>query len=641
MTKPPSRTYSLTRTPRRPVADGMAPAVADSKDFGHLGLVAEMMQEFTGSGNFERMVHHGLERVSRHLGAEASSLFLTEPRRGASLPDATPDMVCYACFGPADHTGVRLPWGVGLVGRCIAEGRMQALDYGRNDSPPTDEQIRLLVGGDLGITLRSLLIAPLILNGEALGALTLVNKGNGEAFSAEDQRLLVALSSAAALGIMNIRLARKLAAQERLRHELELAADIQRGLLPPAQPSAFPLHGLNVPLSQVSGDFYDVVALPDGRLWGAIADVSGKGLNAALLMAKTSSLFRCLAKDRPTPTPGALLERISEELCETASHGMFVTMACLLYDPKDGSVVLANAGHEPPMVHDPKRGEFHLITTGGPPLGILPGLFCPSNPAEPVEARCILPPGGSLILLTDGLTEAANSRGTMLGGDGLRPLLAATAPLAGQARLEALLDLIGEGGWNRRDDMTVLTLTPPESSPENAPKDVDQQPQSWRLDLPAVPASLAILRRFIAACASHLCAPDGWRDDLVLAVDEAAQNIIRHGYGGGDLHRPLTAGVEVVVPSPDRPGSGVITVRLYDDAPTVFPGSLHPRPLEELSPDRLEDLHPGGLGLALINALTDEWVLEPIPPDSSGKLRARGGIPCGNCLRLVKHVSIA
>lgn len=578
----------------------------------HLGLIAEMMQEFTGSGNFERMVHRGLARVSRHLGAEGSSLFLTEPRRGITAPDPTPDIVCYACHGPVDHSGLRLAWGTGLIGRCIARHQSQAVDYVHGDPPPTDEQICLLLGGDPGLTLRSLLIAPLTLNGEALGAVALVNKGDGEPFSDADERLLIALSSAAALGIINIRLARQLAEQERLRHELELAADIQRGLLPAARDDTFPLHGLNVPLSQVSGDFYDVVVLPDGRLWGTVADVSGKGLNAALLMAKTSSLFRCLAKDSPTPTPAALLARISEELCETASHGMFVTMACLLYDPRDQSVVIANAGHEPPLIHDPVGNSFTPLTVGGPPLGILPGLFDPHDAQQPVQQRLILPPGASLILLTDGLTEAANSRGAMLGGDGLRPLLSATAPLRGQDRLHALFDLIGEAGWNRRDDMTVLTLTP---SP--AP--------CWRLDLPAVPASLTILRRFIHACASVLQAPADWADDLVLAVDEAAQNIIRHGYGGGDVQRPVW--VEVLPQAATTDAAGAVVVRLHDDAPTVSPAILTPR---EQAP-----LRPGGLGLHFITALTDAWELEPPPVPHDD--RPRAGVPHGNCLRLVKQ----
>lgn len=580
-------------------------------DLDHLGLVAEMMQEFTGSGNFERMVRRGLERVSRHLGAEGSSVFLTEPRRGASHPDPTPDIVCYACYGPVDHSGIRLPWNTGLVGRCIKRQKIQAVDYDREDNPPSDAQIRLLVGGDLGIKLRSLLIAPLVLNGEALGAVALVNKGNGQPFDDNDRRLLTALSSAAALGIMNIRLARQIAAQERLRHELELAADIQRGLLPLPRPNDFPFHGLNVPLSQVSGDFYDVVALPDGRIWGAVADVSGKGLNAALLMAKTSSLFRCLAKDHPTPSPAALLARISEELCETASHGMFVTMACLLYDPQSRSVTLANAGHEPPLIHHPCHNTFQPIAVGGPPLGILPGLFSPHDPQHPVQESFTLPAEASLILLTDGLTEAANGRGALLGGDGLRPLLAATAPWQGQRRPEALLDLISESGWTRRDDMTVLVLSP------------DQRPRQWRLDLPAVPASLAILRHFIRACASQIGASPEWDADLVLAVDEAAQNIIRHGYHGGDLSCPLW--VEVLIPeeAPVR-----LEVRIFDRAPTLSAKDLTPRPLAPLQ--------PGGLGLRFISAVTDEWALEN-PPNQAANPRTETSIPCGNCLRLVKH----
>lgn len=196
-------------------------------------------------------------------------------------------------------------------------------------------------------------------------------------FSADDLALLHTLSRAAALAIHNLRLAERLVEQERERHELELASEIQHDFLP--QPSAkdFPIHGINILARAVSGDFYDIMTLPDGRIWFNIADVSGKGMNAALLMAKTSSLFRCLAKS--SEHPGQLLNAINNELCETISHGMFVTMVGGLFDPSTGVVNLTNAGHEPLLLFDIKRESFMPIPADAPPLGIAAGIAGPGG----------------------------------------------------------------------------------------------------------------------------------------------------------------------------------------------------------------------------------------------------------------------
>ncbi|NJN54268.1 MAG: SpoIIE family protein phosphatase, partial [Anaerolineae bacterium] len=121
-------------------------------------------------------------------------------------------------------------------------------------------------------------------------AIEIINKTSGDGlFSRNDLMLLETLTRAAGLAVHNIRLAERIVERERERHELELAAEIQRDLLPPGAAREFPVHGINIPARAVSGDFYDIILLADGRIWFSVGDVSGKGMNAALLMAKTSS----------------------------------------------------------------------------------------------------------------------------------------------------------------------------------------------------------------------------------------------------------------------------------------------------------------------------------------------------------------
>lgn len=410
---------------------------------GNLALLAAMTRGFARSGDFAEMVRAGLQRITERLGAEASSLFLLDgPGR---------EIVCYACHGPVDVTGLRLPWGTGIVGRCIAQD--EALMVRDVQADPTFAGAA--VDAATGFVTRSILVAPLTVGEEQIGAIEVINKIDGDhLFSIDDQGLLEALCGAAALAISNMRLTERLVEQERLAREVELAAAIQRSLLPSPPAPDFPIHGVMRPMHLVSGDFYDVVARTDGRLWFCVADVAGKGMNAALLMAKTSSLFRCLSKT--ADSPAGLLAAINEELCETASHGLFVTLACGLYDPADGRLILANAGHEPPLLHDPGSGALDSVPAHGPPLGIAPGLVDPSG-----ESVLVVRPGQSLYVFTDGLTEAPDGDGIMLEADGVADLIAACAAMPVHERPAALVEAVTAAGRAQRDDLTMLVLARP------------------------------------------------------------------------------------------------------------------------------------------------------------------------------------
>ena len=137
---------------------------------------------------------------------------------------------------------------------------------------------------------------------QRIGAVEVINRRGGDGFFAqEDVYPLQVLASSAALAIANNRMAASLVDAERARRELELAAEIQRNLLPSPRPDPFPIQGLNIPARTISGDFFDFLPLADGRLAFCLGDVSGKGIHAAMLMAKTASLYRCLAKAIASP----------------------------------------------------------------------------------------------------------------------------------------------------------------------------------------------------------------------------------------------------------------------------------------------------------------------------------------------------
>lgn len=412
---------------------------------GYLALIAEMNREFHASKDITATARSGLTRIAGQLHAEAASLFLLTPD-GETL-------ICRACHGPVDITGLHLPAHRGVVGRTVQTNSPQLVA-----DVAADPDFTRGVDASTGFITRSLLTAPVSVGAECVGAIQVINKAHGTGrFDANDRDFLEVLAASAALVIVNARLTRTMMEQEKLNRELELAAEIQRGLLPDFDREPYPIFALNMPARRVSGDFFDVIDLPDGRIWFNIGDVSGKGMNAALLMAKTSSLFRCLAK--AVDSPSALLDIINHELCETGRKGMFVTMIGGILDPATGGVRIANAGHEPPLLLDRYGRSFTSIPAAAPPVGISVDLI--DEDSFP-ETEFFLD-GGSLYVFTDGLTEAYTSmgNGAMLGTEGVKELILRHRDAPARARLAAIADAAAPGAGALRDDLTLMVAEMP------------------------------------------------------------------------------------------------------------------------------------------------------------------------------------
>lgn len=232
-----------------------------------------------------------------------------------------------------------------------------------------------------------------------------------------------------------------------LQKELELAREIQQSLLPRPTRASLPIHAVNVSARAVSGDFYDFFPLRDGRILFNLADVSGKGMNAALLMAKTSSLFHCLGKD--VHDPSRLMELLNAELCESSVRGMFVTMVAGLLHPATGRVDLVNAGH-PPALWLQASGEIVELPATAPPLGVLP--------EATYEVASLLLDSGMLFMFSDGLSESRPDGAEALGIDGVKRVLIGLRHTPPERRLEQIVDLVSTPGRPPRDDLTLLLI---------------------------------------------------------------------------------------------------------------------------------------------------------------------------------------
>ncbi len=241
--------------------------------------------------------------------------------------------------------------------------------------------------------------------------------------------------------------------KEILERELMQARDIQESMLPQSLPliEAYEIGARMVPARMVGGDFYDVILLGPDELGIVIGDVSGKGVPAALFMAQTCSLLR--AEAHPGDSPGQVLQRVNHLLLGMNAKGLFVTVLYGVLRPSTGEFVYARAGHEPLILMD-RSGKASLA-----PLqkSHVLGLF-----AEPVleSQSTSVPPGGALLIYTDGVTEARNPQGGFFDLDNFLAVLPAMLECTAQEICNEVIDILAEyhGSAPQADDITLVAL---------------------------------------------------------------------------------------------------------------------------------------------------------------------------------------
>jgi phosphoserine phosphatase RsbU/P len=247
------------------------------------------------------------------------------------------------------------------------------------------------------------LCVPLISqDGKRQGVIQADRFRQGTPFRSEDLQLLTAIAMQVSVVLENAALHAELIREERFRQELHLAREIQQGFLPTEfeglRDRGFELYARVQPAREVSGDLYDYVLRPDGRLAFYVGDVSGKGMPAALFMIAVRTLARHLAVS--SESPAATLTRLNEALAADNPSSMFVTLAHGIYDPASGETLLASAGHPLPLVRQAGGKVEELPHRTGRLLGYENGDLHLS------DARFTLGPGDLLTFYTDGFTEA-------------------------------------------------------------------------------------------------------------------------------------------------------------------------------------------------------------------------------------------
>tara|TARA_A100000164_G_scaffold72753_1_gene61066 strand:+ start:3603 stop:4886 length:1284 start_codon:yes stop_codon:yes gene_type:complete len=404
-----------------------------------LALITQMNNELAGSLDLKDTLQNALELIIKRINAQAANVFLIEDKKQI--------FQCIASKHQAYLEDYEIPITQGVMGKATALKKCIRVGDVRKDVREIAE-FYFDLDNKTNFTTYSVLCSPLLVSGECIGVIHCLNKKtNTKLFDEGDRKLLETLSGPAALAIKNAKTAKELIDKNRMQKEIEIVGDIQKTLLSQNKKDPFPIAGINIPAKVVSGDFYNFSELTDGKFGFGVADVSGKGIKSSLLMSKASSLYRCLSKT--IFSAAELLKILNDEICETASRGMFVTMVIGIYDSQKKELLLSNAGHEHPLIYS-KDGTFSNFEEAGPPLGIAPKF-------KFTEKKIIFK-DSSMYIFTDGITEMKDANGTMLGQDGFQNFIKKYQDIPNSQRLKKIIEDLVKSDRIQKDDLTIVAI---------------------------------------------------------------------------------------------------------------------------------------------------------------------------------------
>ncbi|HVW20618.1 MAG TPA: SpoIIE family protein phosphatase [Opitutaceae bacterium] len=432
-------------------------------DFMH--LMAEALGEGLGRQELlQRIVHASIlctgalsacifERTAANTmrGAAVEGLF--PPHRPLS-EEVKSRLTSRAKFIEQVLKSEEFPVGEGIVGRVAQTGRAELIADAGSDP-------QVVRHDDPALAVRSVIAVPMTFRDRFFGVLTVANPADDRAFTDTEFSLLRSLAEQAALALHNAEFLNLQIEKKQLDLDLSLASSIQQMLLPRA---AVEIPGLDVdgrytPAQKVSGDLYDLIALPGGRLGVVVADVSGKGISASLLMAICRTHLRQLAPRHDSPAQA--LAELNRVMAADVHGGQYVTVIYAVIDLGRQTATFARAGHELPLFvrRDPVTGVYRGEFPGseGMAVGMVPDeVFAPVI----ADRTVAFVPGDILVLYTDGITEAPNEEGKEFSGGRLADTVMAahgrTAHEIGDAILQAVQRFAGD--TPQRDDLTLVTV---------------------------------------------------------------------------------------------------------------------------------------------------------------------------------------
>jgi sigma-B regulation protein RsbU (phosphoserine phosphatase) len=407
-------------------------------------LLLKLSQEIGRSLDLQEVLEYLLESVRSAVAYDAAGVFVLN--RSVRLGQDTGGRMIagMATVGfddtPRDEDPM-LRRGEGIIGHVIATGQTVIAPDVRLDPH--------YVQGRAGTI--SEIAVPIVSGGSVVGALNL-ESNTPDAFSEADVEFLEFFAVAAAISIEKAVVHREMLEKHRIEQQLRIAKEVQTALLPAISPSleGYDIAGTNVPSWEIGGDYFDYLPQSDGRLGVAIADVSGKGVPAALIMATFRAALR--AQRVRNMTLDAIASRLNRILLDSMDSSRFVTAFYGLLEPRTGEFGFANCGHNPPLLLR-AAGSRELLASGGPALGMWQGATF-----EPGEAFVL--PGDILVLYTDGVVEVMNPSGEMFGIERLEDVIRRCRTGSARDLVEAVVDATRAFAARRgyEDDFTLVMI---------------------------------------------------------------------------------------------------------------------------------------------------------------------------------------
>jgi phosphoserine phosphatase RsbU/P len=410
-----------------------------------LATLIDLAHIFNSSLNLKVVLNRVMERTKSVMQAEASSLLILDKETG--------DLQWASATGEVGELVMRTvshPKSSGIAG-WVVDSKQPLLIEDAYDDPRFDPTM----DKKTGFRTRSILCVPLVVHDEAIGVAQVINRiGDGAegVFDPNDLEFFSRICLSAAIAIQNALLHEEMIRQERQQRDLELAKAIQQSFLPdpPEGLSGFQVSMRNRSALKVGGDFYEFFRIAPETYFFCIGDVSGKGVPAALYMARLISDLRYTAPEYKDT--GEIFSRLNNRLCDETFSSVFVTLLGGVLNVRENSLTLASAGHPHPILVCADGPACFLEVPGQPPLGLVKDLTFEQKPFR-------LAPGESLFLFTDGFIEATNAKREMIDLSGLLSFFSGV-----EERGDRLLDLVFQKilhhleGDTTQDDLTALLI---------------------------------------------------------------------------------------------------------------------------------------------------------------------------------------
>jgi len=405
-----------------------------------MSVLHEISRSIDSSQNLDLLLHFIVQECMQLMNSEAGSLMLIVPHSN--------ELEFKVALGPKSE-GVkpfRVKIGKGISGWVAQHGEPILIPDAYADprfDPSFDKRS--------GFRTKSYLCVPMTYKSRIMGVMTVLNRLDNNPFSESDKDLLITFATQAALAIENARLLKEALEKERLEKELQVAAEIQKHILPEKIPQipSLDIAATYIPSQNVSGDFYDIIPLDRRYLVFVVADVSGKGVPGALVVANMQASLRAYFEYSRDML--SIINKLNTKIIANTTSDRFITFFFGLYDLQEHSFLYVNAGHNPPFLLK-ENNRIKKLTKGGIFLGMLPWQF--------ESEKVLLQNEAILILYTDGLVEAMDKNEVEFGETRLKKLLKENR----QKNCRELVDLIVKavrrhtGDVHLQDDFTLVVL---------------------------------------------------------------------------------------------------------------------------------------------------------------------------------------